>query len=539
MSAAYQENVPPQPVASSREMFERMTDHLGSRASFAMRHEEVETYLQTDGRELLRRMFQEHLEQRAEAERRVEVEGADGIERKGARSGSRRLRTLLGTVEVPRLIYQAPGAASLSPMDASLNLPSDSFSFGVRQRLAQEAATDPFEEVVKRLARTTGAEVAKRQAEELAERGAQDFEAFYARRRAERSASGPSLSAMLSGATAANDVLEKAESSELLVLSFDAKGIVMLPRDLRPATRAAAQRSARRGRKGRPMKRLTRGEKRNRKRMAQVAAVYSLERFPRTAQDIVGELRPVQDVAERRKRPKPTEKRVWASVTDDLSAVIDEAFEEALARDPNKQRQWVVLLDGNEDQLAQVQWAAKKRGVEITIVLDIIHVLEYLWKAAYCFHTQGTQVAEEWVQHRLRLLLEQHDASAVAAGMTRSATLQRLERRAPVDRCAAYLRKHREFLHYGEALAQGLPIATGVIEGACRYVVKDRMDRTGARWSLKGAEAVLRLRALHASGDFDAYWAFHLSQEHLRNHVSQYANGIVPVPLPAPLRRVK
>src|SRR5262249_35302603 len=103
--------------------------------------------------------------------------------------------------------------------------------------------------------------------------------------------------------------------SNLLILTFDAKGIAMLPRDLRPATRAAAQRSARRGRRGRPMKRLTRGEKRNRKRMAQVAAVYSLERFSRTPQDIVRELRPVEDVAEQRKRPKPTAKRVWASVT--------------------------------------------------------------------------------------------------------------------------------------------------------------------------------------------------------------------------------
>jgi len=97
-------------------------------------------------------------------------------------------------------------------------------------------------------------------------------------------------------------------------------------------------------------------------------------------------------------------------------------------------------------------------------------------------------------------------------------------------------------MHYPEALRDGLPIATGVIEGACRYVVKDRMDRTGARWSLTGAEAVLRLRAIRASGDFDAYWQFHLTREKDRNHGSQYAEGVIPDPLPAPkprLRRVK
>ena len=97
-------------------------------------------------------------------------------------------------------------------------------------------------------------------------------------------------------------------------------------------------------------------------------------------------------------------------------------------------------------------------------------------------------------------------------------------------------------MNYADPLRDGLPIAQGVIEGACRYVVKDRMDRTGARWSLTGAEAVLRLRAVRASGDFDAYWAFHLEQEHPRNHVGRYEDGAIPDPLPAPklrLRRVK
>jgi hypothetical protein len=97
-------------------------------------------------------------------------------------------------------------------------------------------------------------------------------------------------------------------------------------------------------------------------------------------------------------------------------------------------------------------------------------------------------------------------------------------------------------MRYDAALRDGLPIATGVIEGACRHVVKDRMDRTGARWSLTGAEAVLRLRALRASKDFDAYWVFHLEQEKLRNHASRYEKGVIPKPLPPPkprIRRVK
>ena len=87
---------------------------------------------------------------------------------------------------------------------------------------------------------------------------------------------------------------------------------------------------------------------------------------------------------------------------------------------------------------------------------------------------------------------------------------------------------HKRFLKYDEYLADGLPIATGVIEGACRHLVNDRLGKTGARWSLRGAEAVLRLRSLHASGDFEEYWSFHEECERRRNHTSRYANGVPP-----------
>jgi hypothetical protein len=139
------------------------------------------------------------------------------------------------------------------------------------------------------------------------------------------------------------------------------------------------------------------------------------------------------------------------------------------------------------------------------------------------------------------MLLEGTDAADVAAGMRRSATLQGLEERGAVDKCADYLCKYRNMMRYGDAIARGLPIATGVIEGACRYLVRDRMDKTGARWSLAGAEAVLQLRALRANGDFDAYWQYHVRAEYQRNHESHYEGGVVPSPLPAKrhLRRVK
>src|SRR5215813_13696717 len=316
----------------------------------------------------------------------------------------------------------------------------------------------------------------------------------------------------------------------------------MLKADLRPATRKAAEKKESDPRW--PRKRLSKGEKRNRKRMAQVAAVYSIAPFPRTPEDIVHELRPVQEATQTKRRPKPVNKRAWASVAKEPMEVVREAFREAQRRDPELQRPWIVLVDGNETQLELVYRAAAEAGGEVTVILDVIHVLEYLWKAAYCFHADGTPEAEGWVHKRLLMLLEGVDASNVAAGMTRSATLNGLERRDAVDDCAAYLRKYRGLLNYADALAKGFPIATGVVEGACRYLIRDRMDKTGARWSLRGAEAVLKLRALRSGGDFDAYWQFHLRAEHHCHHASQYLDRVVPSTLPAPtacgrLRRVK
>ena len=132
--------------------------------------------------------------------------------------------------------------------------------------------------------------------------------------------------------------------------------------------------------------------------------------------------------------------------------------------------------------------------------------------------------------------------------MQRAATVAGLSKdtRKPVDTCADYLQKYAPYLHYDRYLAAGYPIATGVIEGACRYLVRDRMDLTGARWRLVGAEAVLKLRALRASGDFDPYWDFHEAREYERNHAQRYAARTAPPvseppppPSPPRLRRVK
>jgi hypothetical protein len=222
--------------------------------------------------------------------------------------------------------------------------------------------------------------------------------------------------------------------------------------------------------------------------------------------------------------PKPTDKRVWASVERSMSEVLDEVFAEAARRDPKRERTWVMLVDGLEGQLSEVDAAIKRHKAKVIVVQDFVHVLEYLWKAAWCLHREGDVAAEAWVQvHALDIL--RGKVSDVAAGMRRSATRRGLSQadRKPIDTCADYLLKNRERFDYSRALKLGLPIASGVIEGACRHLVKHRMECSGARWSLKGAEAVLRLRALRMSGDWDEYVAFHKRAERQRNYPAPYA----------------
>jgi hypothetical protein len=293
------------------------------------------------------------------------------------------------------------------------------------------------------------------------------------------------------------------------------------------ATRKAAEK-----RNPRLEHRRSKGEKPHTKRLSTVAAVYTIAPFVRTPEQIVGEMGTIHEVLS--PRPRPEDKRVWASVKQPLDEIVIQAFDEAARRDPNQTKQWVALVDGDESQLGTMKQAAKEYGVSLIIILDIIHVVEYLWKAAFAFYKEGDPAAESWVKKRLVKILR-GESSWVAAGMRRSATLNELDakQREPIDICANYLLKYAPYLRYDQYLAKGYPIATGVIEGACRYLVKDRMEITGARWSLQGAEDVLRLRSLRASGDFEEYWEFHLRQEYERNHAKKYKNGRVPSPSPA------
>ena len=481
----------------ARKLFEEIVDWLGSDSVFGLEHGELESKLLENGYELLRRLLQGYFDRRSDDEIEGECSGSDEAKRTHKKRFRRKLTTIFGTVIASRIGYGGRKISSLNPLDAELNLPVEQYSHGVRQRVAQEVARSGFGETVEIISKTTAAKVGKRQVEELAHKSACDFEEFYRQRETQP---------------------QTHDRGEIVVISVDGKGVIMRTEDLRIQTKKRALTSSKK-----LNKRITKGEKRNSKRMATVACVYTINSFVRTPEQIVN----TEESEQKIKRPKPIGKRVWASLVQQPQQVISEAFDEALQRDPNQQKHFCALVDGNKTQLSLLKKFARKHNLKLTIVLDIIHVIEYLWKAAFVFHEDTSKEAEDWVSKRLLLILE-GKSSLVAAGMRRSATKLKFNplRRKPVDTCARYLLNNAPYLKYDRYLKAGLPIATGIIEGACRHLIKDRMDITGARWSLKGAEAVLRLRSLYISGDWYEYWRFHLKQEHKRNHLALYKDGI-------------
>jgi hypothetical protein len=480
--------------AAADTAYDNLKRSLVSAELSLLEHSDIEEQIAEKGLEILRSLFQVHVDLRAQDEVRREcVTGSDGIERNHLREGCKRnLETLFGGITVTRVGYSQRKASTLFPLDAALNLPEDMYSHGLRKRGAKESARGSFDAAVETIEETTGGSVPKRQLQNLVVDISQDFETFYSTK-----------------------LIDDAEvTTNPLIISFDGKGVVMRQQALRDCTKKAAE-----SEEHKLKTRLSKGEKRNRKRMAAVATVYDIEKHARSPKSVMG-----LEEKSATSPPRARNKRVWASLQRDQQQVTNEAFEEALRRNPNRDRPLAILVDGQLQQIKLIQSALKQHQLTgAVLVLDLVHVIEYLWKAAYCLNEEGSPEAEAWVEKRLLLILE-GKSSSVAAGMRRSATLRQLTKneRKSIDTCADYLLKYSGMLKYDEYLNQGLPIATGVIEGACRHLIKDRMDLTGARWGLERAEAILKLRSINSSHDFEHYWKYYKAQSQMRLHSSQY-----------------
>lgn len=406
-------------------------------------------------------------------------------------------RSIFGVLAVDRFVYTSGAKKKVewAPVDAKLGLPIGEQSYVLEDWLQRVCVKESFQEGVGSLRDLLGVKTSVRAAEVVSRNMAEHAESF-------------------SESTAA---LAVGKEEELIVLAADGKGVPMRrPLEQRlKEYEAASQRTE-------PLpvheprdaaeipastsKRLKKGEKRTRKQMAYVGAVYSIATFVRTAQQIVDELRRKEAHV---KRPRPQNKQLFAEMTrfredkviNGQVRCFAHLAQQAISR-AGVTKTLICLMDGQRSL-----WNLKDNWFPRAIgILDIFHVMERLWQVAHAFHGEGTRAAENQVDRHLFLLLE-GKVSNVIGLYKRMLREQKLKggKATTVRAAITYFENNKQYMKYDEYLAHGYPIGTGVVEGACRHLVKDRMEMAGMRWDIEGAQAILWLRAFYLNDQWDAF----------------------------------
>ena len=370
--------------------------------------------------------------------------------------------SLFGKFTVARTCYRMPGKPGIFPLDAQVNLPERCYSYFLQEWMTVFAVEHPFQDSAGFFAQLFDLEVAESVVMEVAQEAPQDYEDFYAQR----------------------PLSPEDTAGELLVVSVDGKGVPMLKEE-------AAKLKAK----------LGTGEKRQKKKEALVGVSYTVNPKPR-APEALAELLVDPEAARARRPgehvpddvPRAQQVRRVASLGRPKLQVMALIKADAERRDPQHRKPLVILLDGalGLGRLAPQLFKPWKR---VTCVLDILHVVGYLWSAANALFGEQSKAGKRWVQQKLTAILRGR-VGYVIGGLRQILTKQRLRKsvRETLAKVITFFHNHRRWMQYDAYLAAGLPIGTGVVESACGSVVKHRMEGEGKRWSLAGAEAILTLR---------------------------------------------
>lgn len=396
--------------------------------------------------------------------------------------------TVFGILEVDRWMYHTAGFPCFCPTEEAASLPDRQASYFVQRLTSRFSTRDTYNECVTFLKEMFGISLSTHTVMEMIASVSSDHAAY-----AEQLAPPPA-----------------APEETIQVVSFDGKGVPMVKQDtVRPAAR------------------LHRGEKRNRKKEAMVGIEYVAAPNVRSPELLAKALVFPEDMKEHERQQLhaagPARNLYYqASLEVGREGIIREIADRAVRRQEvtNHALQQVCLIDGARSQMQ----LCREIFPDAICVLDIIHVTERLWNAAHLFHAEGSGNAKCMV-HDLLLRTLQGKVGYVIGGLKRRATKEKIGKRRmeKLREILTYLENHRDYMHYNHYLHQGFPISTGAVESACGHLVKDRMEKSGARWSLPGGEAMLRLRAIYASGNFNDYFKFHQQQNHQRIYGAKIA----------------
>jgi len=400
-----------------------------------------------------------------------------GVERKRHGRKERVYFSIFGKIEILRTRYWSRGFGEIFPLDALFNLPENSYSYLLQEWGMSLGAEGAWNKVTDFLKRMLGIDLWSSCLERIASSTAQDVEGFYEKQKPPR----------------ADD------EGELLVVTLDGKGVPIKKKT--PVPKKV---------------RLKKGEKPGKKKMSTVTAVYTIDRHERGVDDIVKDVQSESCSNEKtssvKQRPLPKNKVVKATL-EGKEPAVEELARQVKCRDPDGCKEGVALMDG-EPKLREL---IAKHLPSFCIILDLYHVLEYLWKASYVFYAEGSNEATRWVQCMLRLLLKGEVEGIITylRGHLYYSDLT-TSKRATLEKVVGYLDRGKAFMRYDYYLEKGYPIGSGVIEGACRNLVKDRLELVGMRWSISGAESMLRLRSVVINDLDKDFWRFRVESERQR-----------------------
>jgi hypothetical protein len=402
--------------------------------------------------------------------------------------------SIFGAVALTRAAYACPEGGYVYPLDQQWNRPERKYSYLLQQWLQAAASESDYREAAARLHEVFGFPLVANVPQRLTQAVGATVDGYYA------PAAAPA-------------------AGSHLAVTADGKGV----RLQRP--RAASDD---------PHPRRGKGEKRGLKKEAIVTVDYSFDPVPRTPEEMVELCMRGRTAAacqqrcdqrqQRRQEGLPEPRAPQQPHVRGTLAGKEAAFERLAdriqRRDPEGRQRIVALLDGATALETQLRARLKAHGLLCRVdafIVDLWHVSEYLWEAGTALFGETHPERNRWVEDQLRALLHGR-VGRVIGGLRQRLTKSRLRatQRRTLDKVITYFHNHRHMMAYHTYLARGYPIATGVVEGACNSLVNDRMEQSGMRWSVPGAEAMLQQRAVKKNGDWEDFWAYYMATERRR-----------------------
>jgi hypothetical protein len=480
-------------IHQARHEFEQLVEYVTGEASQSRTTYEVELALFKRllalGAQLLLLFFV----QRAAKRPREPVKGPGGTTLAYHSLRQTTYYSVFGKVQFRRHYYHATGQAGLCPLDAELSLPPRCYSDLLRDWAEYCVTNESYGESIGVIERILGLSISKQALETGVQEDAVDVAAFYDQKA----------------------VPEPETEGSILVIQADGKGVPMVRDEPAPQT-------ARRGK----------GQRRTKKKEAVVTAIYTIEPYHRTPEEVVDALMPppVEDEAVQRlstppqpRRPTPVSKEVRATL-DGKDTALDRLTRQVERRDGSHIQHRVALTDGDE----ALQNRVVDRFSEFDLVLDIIHASEYLWDSANAVLGETHPDRTPWVSEQLLLILSGNTSTVIQTlqDLAQDPSLAPSQLKA-LNTTIGYYQRNLPYMRYDHYLAQGWPVGTGVVEGACGHLVKDRFEQSGMRWTKAGAQPLLDLRAVRVNDDWNEYHDFRRQRQH------QQLYGVRGIPPPS------